>query len=557
MGTGVFFITFDTLQDDSDDRKEYLLTVRRSYWNPDSYWNDIITLDGEQTGPTITVDEGETLSLSFFNKLGTEPLGIHLHGIRLRGQSSSSVGDDNPWDDGTVGISQPGTSPYSAVRYDVKIKGQYGSYWYHSSLPGQLQDGLYGALVVHSRRDPYRDYPDKTIVLQDYRQVPARGWLAAYDSVMGSGANSTNNNTAKTLPAITTILFNGRGNAFSEECNSGHLETFYEPLLYCSSRHLDRKDVDKGETYRLRIIAAFNEPSVCFTIEDHEMQVIGIDGTPVKKLTTTALEITAGSRVDVLVKATGDLDRNYWMTATTTDPAYQNVTVLGHGRLHYKDASKADLPTTPRPTKCPPDGEDYLDHIDIFEQIEPYEENKPCSNPSQVFLNVSFEADTLTWYLNGKSFELPAIPHIWSWLNEYTIEAPDEDLIFEFDLNTCVEVVINNDPSLAIDQPIHLHGFSFWVMLTGYGQIGESEVQNVERDNALMRDTVTIPAGGHLVLRFLADTVGPWLLQSQISQNFAHGFGALFQIGSHKQLLTSYEQKQKFIENWRDDVYKF
>lgn len=59
-----------------------------------------------------------------------------------------------PWSDGVPGVTQRPIGPGASFTYQFRAT-QHGSHWYHSHLHSQIEDGLYGAIVIHPRRgDP-------------------------------------------------------------------------------------------------------------------------------------------------------------------------------------------------------------------------------------------------------------------------------------------------------------------------------------------------------------------------------------------------------------------
>lgn len=59
--------------------------------------------------------------------------------------------------------------------------------------------------------------------------------------------------------------------------------------------------------------------------------------------------------------------------------------------------------------------------------------------------------------------------------------------------------------------PFHLHGHHFWLLGTGEGTF--DPVANASALNVAsppFRDTATLPQGGWVVLRFVADNPGEW-----------------------------------------------
>lgn len=55
-----------------------------------------------------------------------------------------------PWSDGVPGVTQRSIQPGETFTYTWEAT-QYGSFWYHSHWRGHIEDGLYGAIVIHPR----------------------------------------------------------------------------------------------------------------------------------------------------------------------------------------------------------------------------------------------------------------------------------------------------------------------------------------------------------------------------------------------------------------------
>ena len=62
--------------------REYHWEVEYKYWSPDCKEGAVMTVNGEFPGPTIKAFAGDTIVVNLTNKLTTEGLVIHWHGIR-------------------------------------------------------------------------------------------------------------------------------------------------------------------------------------------------------------------------------------------------------------------------------------------------------------------------------------------------------------------------------------------------------------------------------------------------------------------------------------------
>lgn len=53
-----------------------------------------------------------------------------------------------PWSDGVPGLSQRSIPSGGHFVHEFSAS-EYGSFWYHSHFHGQIEDGLYGPLIIH------------------------------------------------------------------------------------------------------------------------------------------------------------------------------------------------------------------------------------------------------------------------------------------------------------------------------------------------------------------------------------------------------------------------
>jgi L-ascorbate oxidase len=82
---------------------EYIL------WAPDCQQRVMVGINGKFPGPTITARAGDVVRVTVNNKLHTEGLVIHWHGMRQVG---------TPWADGTASISQCAINPGDSFTYE-------------------------------------------------------------------------------------------------------------------------------------------------------------------------------------------------------------------------------------------------------------------------------------------------------------------------------------------------------------------------------------------------------------------------------------------------------
>lgn len=124
--------------------------------------------------------------------------------------------ENTPWSDGVPGVTQRQILPGGSFIYKWTAT-QYGEYWYHAHHKGQLDDGQYGPLIIHPRKDRPKPFgliskdqsaidamekaaaEIKPLMLSDWRNINS------YESWDIEIAASTE------LPCFDSLLINGQG----------------------------------------------------------------------------------------------------------------------------------------------------------------------------------------------------------------------------------------------------------------------------------------------------------------------------------------------------------
>ncbi len=123
----------------------------------------VFAYNGHIPGPTLDVYEGDSVIVHFTNEL-PEPTTVHWHGLHIPASEDGS----------------PFQPVMPGQRHDFVFRiapGTAGTYWYHPHPDRragyQVAMGLYGALIVHSARDPIpASVHEKVLVLSDNRFRP-------------------------------------------------------------------------------------------------------------------------------------------------------------------------------------------------------------------------------------------------------------------------------------------------------------------------------------------------------------------------------------------------
>ncbi|KAM3192048.1 hypothetical protein ACQJBY_069347 [Aegilops geniculata] len=561
---------------------EYIL------WSPDCQQRVMIGINGKFPGPNITARAGETLSVTVNNKLHTEGLVIHWHGMRQVG---------TPWADGTASISQCAISPGDSFTYEF-VADKPGTYFYHGHFGMQRAAGLYGWLVVNATEaqgEPYRrDYDggELRMLLSDWYHdnvyAQAAGLEQKYDHFQWVGEPQT-------------ILINGRG---QYDCMLGAVTRFHRgidrrartcvrgkeaKLCGDEERCLRRSecgpycpqsqcapvvfDVEPGRTYRLRIASTTSLSALNVQIQGHDLTVVEADGNPVEPFTVPDIDIYSGESYSVL------LTTNHTPTFYRSGSFWISVGVRGRppktlpatAVLRYTN-SRFPWPGSPPPAT--PAWYDLQRSKDFAHRIKARKNAAEAPPPPRteqvnrtiVMLNTqTLVGGHMKWAVNNVTLTLPATPYLGAYFygvqssafdasgeapngfpRGYDIDLPPannsyettlSDRVYELPHGAVVDVVLQNaDMRRDNDSethPWHLHGHDFWVLGYGEGRY-TTDGERLNTEDPPLRNTVVVFPHGWTAIRFVADNVGAWAFHCHIEPHLHMGMGAVFVEGAHK-----------------------
>jgi hypothetical protein len=133
------------------------------------------------------------------------------------------------------------------------------------------------------------------------------------------------------------------------------------------------------------------------------------------------------------------------------------------------------------------------------------------------------------WNLNFTAIQVPwGNPTLQYVLDSNTSYPASMNLIPLPDANAWSYWVIQAVATVAppIPHPIHLHGHDFYVLGADSGIFNNSQTLNY--NNPPRRDVAMLPAGGYLVIAFITDNPGAWLMHCHIAWHIGLGLGAQF-----------------------------
>ncbi|EOY33983.1 hypothetical protein QUC31_018665 [Theobroma cacao] len=500
----------------------------------------IVAVNGKFPGPRLIAREGDRLVVEVVNHVPNN-ISIHWHGVRqLR----------SGWADGPSYITQCPIQTGQSYVYNFTISGQRGTLFWHAHI-SWLRATVYGPLIILPKRN--ESYP----FVKPYKEVPI---------LFGEWFN------ADPEAVINQSLQTGAGPNVSDAYTLNGLPG---PLYNCSSKDTYKLKVKPGKTYLLRLINAALNDELFFSIANHSFTVVEADAVYVKPFVTNTLVIAPGQTTNVLLKTKPQApNATFFMLARpyfTGMGAFDNTTVAGILEYETPSSSSSSISSKNHPllkpglpainatnfvakfsskfrslatTKFPANVPQKVDKKFFFTVglgSSPCPKNQTCQGPNGTKFaasmnNISFalpRTALLQSYFfaqsnRGYTTDFPAFPlHPFN----YTGTPPNNTLVTNgtkvvvIPFNTSVEVVLQDTSILGAEShPLHLHGYNFYVVGQGFGNFDPNkDPAKFNVVDPAERNTVGVPSGGWVAIRFQADNPGVWLMHCHLDVHLSWG----------------------------------
>ncbi|KAH8759376.1 Cupredoxin [Diaporthe sp. PMI_573] len=559
--------------------REFDFTVGMALAAPDGFWKPMVLVNGQSPGPLIEACTGDTVRVRVTNMLpNNASTSVHFHGIDQRG---------TPWADGVAGVTQCGIPPGESFTYEFALERQRGTFWYHAHAAVQYTDGLYGPIVVRGcaaggeedgedgEMVPATD-AERILFLGENHHAYAGELVGHYLAASSPWEPSE----AGVEPLSDNLLLNGQ-NTFdcSVVSTTFNSSTRQRNTPECTGGQVYTTSITPGTTMRLRLINHSSYLSYWFSIDSHALTIVEIDGVEIEPIVSQGVHVNIGQRYSVIIKATekvGDytirsaLEKDCFLPYSTyTSSGLESIGYQGKGILRYErdeesegepiveedliKEERQDITTNPwgcgdmpfdmpKPMRQEPAyelGEGDPTHILDFQFRQVGEINR-------IFLNKTswspYQDDATLWQAaDNKAFATDAgadggssgssdsggggVYHNWGFrLDQQVLLIPDG--------SHTAQVAINSLD--AMEHPFHMHGHSVQVVGWGPGRFDPSASSSSPRSattktttwnlvNPLHRDTFTVPAESHVVIRFRADNPGMWVLHCHVAWHLEAG----------------------------------
>ncbi|KAF4392407.1 hypothetical protein G4B88_005366 [Cannabis sativa] len=486
----------------------------------------IVTVNGEFPGPSIVARDGDRLVIEVVSHVPNN-ITIHWHGIR---QLQSG------WADGPGYVTQCPIQTGQSFVYNFTVVDQRGSFFWHAHI-SWLRATLYGPIIILPKKSgPSYPFP------KPYKQVPL---------IFGEWWN------ADTEAVIDYALINGGGPNVSDAYTINGLPG---PLYNSSTEDTFKLKVKPGKTYLLRLINAALNNELFFTIANHTMKVVDVDGVYVKPFETDAVIIASGQSTNVILNTKSEYpNATFLMIIRPFSPGHPFDNTTSAGILEYEfpnpnltipwhklqlmnptvlhdqnDTSFAtkfsnklrSLANSQFPTNVPK----KIDKHFLFTVglgTSPCQHSKTCQGPNGAKFassvnNISFVLPTTTSLLQAhflgqsKGVYSPDFPSVPLYPFNYTGNPPNNTMVeiatkvVVLPFNTSVELVLQDTKIIHSERhPFHLHGYNFFIVGQGFGNFNPNEdPKNFNLFDPVGRNTVCVPSGGWIALRFVTDNPG-------------------------------------------------
>ncbi|XP_046493313.1 uncharacterized protein [Neodiprion pinetum] len=535
----------------------------------DGVQRGMMSVNRQLPGPPINVCKNDLIVVNVKNQMPGTGSTIHWHGILQK---------NSPWMDGVPYVTQCPIGE-SSFRYAFQADVA-GTYFWHSHSGLQRVNGLYGALVIREPivDEPWSDgtydfdLPEHTIVLSDWMHETAEMFFPGLP-----------NREPGVLP--DAILINGLGRYHNSSTSKDFVNlTFPLATFHVSRNSSYRFRVINAashpcefqfqiEDHNMTLIATDGYPIEPITVDtfvgypgERYDFVIDTSNAPLDKDAFWIHVTSIGFCVRYNFDQHAVLDYGKNSTAlginpSRTRPTIHNplkiTTVLNYPHAMCGEGSKyfciTDLRSIGRDSEAG-------NHTNVG-MVEPNVRLVIPFNFHSFNVDAFHQAGTYREYQNIDLMKIRAAS-----MNNITFKFPPSPIIFKEkpddtfcnatnlpaqcqkvgngtidSLCHCTNVVVlkegdlvelvlaDADGDLTVSHPFHLHGYSFHVMRVGqnYKSEGENSLNHTYFASPL-KDTVNVPSGGFVTIRFRADNPGIWMMHCHLEWHMAIGMGMAF-----------------------------
>ncbi|MFS8022240.1 putative laccase [Helianthus anomalus] len=492
----------------------------------------IVTINQMYPGPVVYAQEDDRVIVKLTNETPYNAT-IHWHGVR---QILSC------WSDGPSYITQCPVQSGQTFTYEFTLIKQKGTLFWHAHF-SWLRATVYGALIIYPKKGvpyPFKfPYEEHTVILGEYWQ---QDLVQLERSVMASGG---------TAPIADAYTINGHPG----------------PNYNCSANDVYKINVVPGKTYMIRLIGALLNMESFFSIANHKLTIVEADGEYTKPFITDRVMLGPGQTLNVLVTADQKIGR-YSMAMgpymSAQNASFQNITSIAYFQYIGATPNSVAIPASLLPR--------FNDNLAVKTVMDGLKSLEIGQVPKEIDMNLFFtiglnvnkcgsktpnqncqgvNGGVMAASMNNNSFIRPNISLLQAYYNHinghFTEDFPGSPLKFYDFVNGAPNSAPNNTGSTngtrtkvieygsrvqlilqdtgtvtTENHPIHLHGYSFYVVGYGSGNYNPQTATFNLVDPPYM-NTIGVPVGGWAAIRFVADNPGVWFMHCHLEIHLTWG----------------------------------
>jgi len=272
------------------------------------------------------------------------------------------------------------------------------------------------------------------------------------------------------------------------------------------------------------------------------MYVYASDGLFVALQEVKVLYLALGQRYSVMIK----LDQspgNYFLRFATYPAGDMQQVLEDQAIISYSDSTvnstSMSVANDPASVWMLTNGSAKADVATLNPSLlSPFDGNKPPTNAADLTKSFAISQTGVTeWVIDGYPFAEPKTPILLGnvsdgWQANTTVYLP---------FNSTIDIImtISKDSMDTMGHPMHLHGHKFWVLGSGEGPFPYSSVTDAPRSSINLqdppfRDTAELPPSGWLVIRYVTDNPGAWLLHCHLQWHLVSGMALVLVEGERQ-----------------------
>ncbi|MFK7863802.1 MAG: multicopper oxidase family protein [Pseudohongiellaceae bacterium] len=480
---------------------------------------EALTINGQMPAPTLRASVGDTLRVTYNNKLN-EVTSVHWHGILLPADQ-----------DGVSYLNTQPILPGKSHTFEFPIT-HAGTFWYHSHTNFQIQQGLYGAIVLDEAGES-DGLQEEVLLLSDWTHSPVnrilknlkssddfytfqRGTVQSWDRVLANGQEAISNRLAS---------------SFSRMGPMDLADVYYDAFL-TNGKTETAIPITNDTTKQIKLRVVNGSTSSYFDMEyaGGPMTIVAADGQDVEPLQVQRLRISTAETYDVTVSV--EQDKAFEFRATSIDGSAYTSTFIGQGtRVFANDIATPNLFLTNHSTmdmasnsghgmtvaQAPMDHSNSENEHSGHEMADPQSHSLSISDTMRMPHNETMASPQevsvishMTDYASLEAVDSTTLPAAQSW-REIHLELTGsmERYVWGFNGKTFREspqilikkgenVRLHFNNQTMMHHPLHLHGHFFRVI-------------NGKGDRSPLKHTVNVPPMGHVMIEFDANEDQDWL----------------------------------------------